>query len=128
MLDKEESKQTNGLLPIASGNNTNDTKVSKGTDNSVSHKDHINFVNVMMVGYQEKFLTKVADCFLIRDNMASSGFSYESDTVYTKDGIVSVKLLLYTGKPEDKEKQSLHLQQADGIVFFYDMEIRESFD
>ena len=54
--------------------------------------------------------------------------TYKSDTVYTEDGIVSVKLLLYSGKAEDIEKQSLHLQQADGIVFFYDEKKRESFD
>ena len=128
MHNEKESKT------IVNVNNTNDTKVGKGTDSSLkcNYNKHIHLVNVMMVGYQEKFLIEVAKSFLIREGfkMSSYGFddTYKSDTVYTEDGIVSVKLLLYSGKAEDIEKQSLHLQQADGIVFFYDEKKRESFD
>ena len=111
-----------------------DSSLESGTDSSLKCNDnkHINLVNVMMVGYQEKFLIEVANSFLIREGfkMSSYGFddTYKSDTVYTEDGIVSVKLLLYSGKAKDIKKQSLHLQQADGIVFFYDEKKRKSFD
>ena len=125
MHNEKESKT------IVNVNNTNDTKVGKGTDSSLkcNYNKHINLVNVMMVGYQEEFLIEVAKSFLIRRDICSSDLNtYKSDTVYTEDGIVSVKLLLYSGKAKDKKKQSLHLQQADGIVFFYDEKKRESFD
>ena len=125
MHNEKESKT------IVNVNNTNDTKVGKGTDSSLkcNYNTHIHLVNVMMVGYQEEFLIEVASSFLIRRDECSSCLNtYKSDTVYTKDGIVSVKLLLYSGKAEDIEKQSLHLQQADGIVFFYDEKKRKSFD
>ena len=132
MHNEKESKTSFPLTPILNVNNTNDTKVGKGTDSSLkcNYNKHINLVNVMMVGYQEEFLTEVANIFLIREGKLSSyGIdTYKSDTVYTEDGIVSVKLLLYSGKAEDIKKQSLHLQQADGIVFFYDEKKRESFD
>ena len=125
MHNEKESKT------IVNVNNTNDTKVGKGTDSSLkcNYNTHIHLVNVMMVGYQEEFLIEVAKSFLIRRDECSSDLNtYKSDTVYTEDRIVSVKLLLYSGKAEDIEKQSLHLQQADGIVFFYDEKKRESFD
>ena len=109
-----------------------DSSLESGTDSSLKCNDnkHINLVNVMMVGYQEKFLIEVANSFLIRKHESSSYINdtYKSDTVYTEDGIVSVKLLLYSGKAKDRKKQSLHLQQADGIVFFYDEKKRKSFD
>ena len=132
MHNEKESKTSFALTPIVNVNNTNDTKVGKGTDSSLKwlYNKQINLVNVMMVGYQEEFLIEVANSFLIREGrMSTIGIgTYKSDTVYTEDGIVSVKLLLYSGKAEDIEKQSLHLQQADGIVFFYDEKKRESFD